>query len=366
MTYYKWCGRLLIVIAVLAINFLSMAVSAPAELTIYAEDRVYRFSNAEIGWIDGRRTLKGCESVVERIVADTFVAPVDASLSFNKNQAAPFVIHKEKDGKIIDKWALSHKIEHILQNGGREIRIKASPVKAKITTDELQKYTHLRGEFATDCSTSTINRIENIRLACEAINGTVVDDCEEFSFNKAVGERTAERGYKSAKIIFDGQFVDGIGGGICQVSSTLFNCALISDLTVTERHSHSIAVGYVEPSFDAMVSSHCDLKFTNNTQGPLFIRAIILDGKIIIEIYGTKNPYTITRESEIIEKTELIYKGENGEDAREGDEIIVPAHPKIKSRGMLLYSINGNTVFTRSLGISNYAEVIGVKAGGKS
>lgn len=106
------------------------------------------------------------------------------------------------------------------------------------------------------------------------MNLTEIANGEEFSFNAAVGERTEERGYSTAKVIENGKFVEGVGGGVCQVSSTVYNCALLSGLTVTERHRHSLAVSYVEPSFDAMVSySYADLRFYNDTGKSVFIVA---------------------------------------------------------------------------------------------
>ena len=161
----------------------------------------------------------------------------------------------------------------------------------------------LRGEFFTNYSSSTDERKHNIALASSSINKILVDVGGEFSFNRCVGQRTAKRGYKNAKVIFDGKFIEGIGGGVCQVSTTLYNAVLLAGLKVIEAHPHSLPISYVLPSFDAMVnSSYADLKFVNNTKNPIIIKATA-DGEVIkIQIYGEEMGYKIERRSVIIEK----------------------------------------------------------------
>ena len=132
----------------------------------------------------------------------------------------------------------------------------------QVTKQDLVNLTILRSEFTTYYPYSTPDRKLNIKLCASKINGTTLKSGEEFSFNNKVGKRTEENGFKLAKIIFNGSFIDGIGGGVCQVSTTLYNCALLSGLKITEHHSHSLAVSYIEPSFDAMVSGdYADLNF---------------------------------------------------------------------------------------------------------
>lgn len=96
--------------------------------------------------------------------------------------------------------------------------------------------------------------MHNIALAAEKINGCILADGEEFSFNGRVGARTESNGFLSAPIILEGDFVEGVGGGVCQASTTVYNAALLAGMEITEQHPHSLRVGYVEPSFDAMVS----------------------------------------------------------------------------------------------------------------
>lgn len=161
----------------------------------------------------------------------------------------------------------------------------------------------LRASFYTSYSNSSQERKHNIMLASKSINNTLVDVNGEFSFNYTVGERTQKRGYKQAKIIVGGEFVDGVGGGVCQVSTTLYNAVLLAGLKVIEYHPHSLPVSYVAPSFDAMVnSSWADLKFVNNTHNPVIIKAKADQERLLIEIWGQKMSEKYVRES-VITKT---------------------------------------------------------------
>ncbi len=161
----------------------------------------------------------------------------------------------------------------------------------------------LRSQFYTSYTTSTEERKCNIERAAKSLNNTLVLSGAEFSFNDRVGKRSIENGYKVSKIIFNGKFIDGVGGGVCQVSTTLYNAVILSDLWVTEYHPHSLPVSYVAPSFDAMVNSgSADLKFVNTTDNPLIIKTET-NGQILkIQIWGEKLNCKIKRISKNIEE----------------------------------------------------------------
>ncbi len=161
----------------------------------------------------------------------------------------------------------------------------------------------LRASFSTSYSTSSKERKHNIALASKALNNTLVESFGEFSFNRCVGERTEKRGYQKAKIIVSGEFVDGIGGGVCQVSTTLYNALILAGLEIIECHPHSLPVSYVEPSFDAMVNSgYADLKFINNTHNPIIIKAFANEDRLLIEVWGEKMTEKYIRKS-VVTKT---------------------------------------------------------------
>ncbi|MBQ4249187.1 MAG: VanW family protein [Clostridia bacterium] len=138
--------------------------------------------------------------------------------------------------------------------------------------------------------TSVANRSHNIRLAASKINGKVLNPGEEFSFNGTVGPRTEATGFKEAKIYTSNEIVDGVGGGICQVSSTIYVAALkVQDLTITQRRSHRFSVSYVKPAFDATVAwGSIDFRFRNNRSTPIKIECGVSGSTLTVKILGTK------------------------------------------------------------------------------
>ena len=140
--------------------------------------------------------------------------------------------------------------------------------------------------YTTYFDGSEKGRSENIRIAAMLIDDIIIQAYGEFSFNQTVGKRTGEAGFQDAKIIMDGEYVLGTGGGVCQVSTTLYNAALQAGLAVTEYHPHSLRVGYVAPSRDAMVSSHSDLRLFNGKSHPVRLRAAVQKGSVKIAFFG--------------------------------------------------------------------------------
>ena len=144
------------------------------------------------------------------------------------------------------------------------------------------------GAYTTYYDAEERARSENIRIAASLIDGVIIQPYGEFSFNQTVGKRTQEAGFQQAKIIVNGEYVLGTGGGVCQVSTTLYNAALLSGLEVTEFHAHSLRIQYVPPSCDAMVSSGSDLQLSNTRAHPVLLRAKIGKGNLKITFYGKK------------------------------------------------------------------------------
>lgn len=204
----------------------------------------------------------------------------------------------------------------------------------------------LIARFSTYYGDSKPNRKDNVALACRKIDGMVLYPEDEFSFNDIVGARTVENGFKSAYIIKDGEFVEGIGGGVCQVSSTLYNCALLANLTITCVRAHSLPVSYVAPSFDAMVSTASDLRFVNTLSSPVTIK-MLADGKYLkAEMYGIES-CTIRRRSQTIET--LPFEIEYRDDAtlKLGEEVIdTYGKAGLRSQGFLEYYQNGKLIKT--------------------
>lgn len=161
------------------------------------------------------------------------------------------------------------------------IPIKNQPFGA---CDDLEKMS----AYTTYYNENDGGRCENIAIAGRLINGITVQAYGEFSFNATVGRRTAAAGFQQAKIIVNGEYVSGVGGGVCQVSTTLYNAALKSGLSVIEWHPHSLRVGYVPPSRDAMVSTESDLKFFNPYDFPVRLCCEVFKGGIRVTFYGKR------------------------------------------------------------------------------
>ncbi|MGI5892173.1 MAG: VanW family protein [Bacillota bacterium] len=145
----------------------------------------------------------------------------------------------------------------------------------------------LLGSKTTYFNANLLNRTSNIKLASKAVNGLVLAPNQTFSFNKTVGPRSPKRGYKKAIIFMNGKKAEDYGGGVCQVSSTIYNAAIKANLKIVERHRHSIAVNYVAPDSDATVFyGEKDFRFTNNTKGNIIIKSKVGSNYLTIEIWS--------------------------------------------------------------------------------
>ena len=225
----------------------------------------------------------------------------------------------------------------------------------------------LRAEFSTDYSKSSIDRKHNIALAAKSLDKTLIDVGGDFSFNRTVGARTEKRGYKSAKIIVKGEFIEGIGGGVCQVSTTVYNAAIRAGLYITEVHGHSLAVSYVKPSCDAMVNSgSADLRFINRTHNPVIIRTYF-DGKTLkVKIYG--EPMTEKYELKSVIKREIlpeytVYSDDAGEypDLYSGERKVISGGKKgYESEGYLVKKVNGKMISSVRVRRDTYLSVNGL------
>lgn len=176
----------------------------------------------------------------------------------------------------------------------------------KGSREELSQVKDLLGSFTTSYASSGKSRSANVENGCRLIDGFVLYPGEEFSAYGAVSPFTKENGYFMAGSYVDGKVVDSLGGGICQVSTTLYNAVLLSELEVTERHNHSMIVSYVEPSADAAISesSGKDFKFVNNLTVPIYIEGYTSDKRITFNIYGSDSGAqgrSVHYESEVLE-----------------------------------------------------------------
>ena len=244
----------------------------------------------------------------------------------------PFAVYPSSTG--LDLSVSLDEAKAMLTEQKEEYVIPLKVVYPKVTTNDLgsEAFPDLLATYSTTFSTKNTNRSTNIRLATQKINGVVLMPGETFSYNQVVGKRTTANGFKVAAVYSNGEVSEGVGGGICQVSSTLYNAVLFSNLEVTERRNHTFHTGYVPAGQDATVSWGApDFKFKNNRNYPIRIVATVSGGKITTKIYGLKqaDDYTVKISSSIVGSipykttyktdsslgagnTKVIQKGSNG------------------------------------------------------
>ena len=219
---------------------------------------------------------------IEKIHEEIYKEPEDAYIVDE-----PFEVHPEVEGIDFDVEAA----KEILKEDKEEYVIPLIITKPEVTLDQLgeKAFPDQLSTFTTRYDVSDVDRTTNLRLACQKINGTVLLAGETFSYNDVVGARTVAAGYKNAKIYEAGQVVDGLGGGICQISSTLYNSALLANMEIVERRNHQFVTSYVEAGRDAtVVYGATDFKFKNTRKYPVRIVATANAGIATISIYGIK------------------------------------------------------------------------------
>lgn len=225
-------------------------------------------------------------------------------------------------GKELDISSTKESIYDALKNKDfKSIDLKVNIKDPKISTEAVKSVNTLLAEFSTKFSTKDSNRVTNVVLSAKATSDVLLMPGEEFSYNNLTGKRTASNGYKDAPVIINGKLEQDVGGGVCQVSSTLFNSVLYSGLDVTSRRNHSLKSSYVSIGRDAMVSDGgSDFRFKNPYSHPVYIKNTVSNGVITSKIYGNisdkKNisikvePYTT--EGLDAAKTYIEYKDSNG------------------------------------------------------
>ncbi len=176
-------------------------------------------------------------------------------------------------------------------SAGIEATLAVKPAPATLTSADLKQINGELGGFSTHFGGTGLNRGSNIALAASHINGTLLAPGEIFSYNKVVGPRDGSSGFKDAPVIIKGELVPGVGGGVCQVSSTLYNAVLLSDLKIVRRSHHAFPVHYLPAGRDAtVVDGAIDFQFQNNTPAPIYVAASARGGRLSFRIFGKHTP----------------------------------------------------------------------------
>lgn len=268
---------------------------------------------------------------LEAIYLEYCVEPIDAAVNEEDYSVFPEVY-----GYGFDIALLQEMVD--AAEPGQALEIELHYLAPEITKEAIEStlFQDVLGTYKA-YQASSADRATNLKLACQAINGLILRPGDTFSFNDAVGERTEARGYRPAAAYMNGKTVQEFGGGICQVSSALYYCALLGDLEIVRRTNHSYPSSYVPIGLDATVSwGSPDFRFRNNTDYPIRIEASASGGTVYMTLYGTDTKdYYIKLDSEILETYdyEVIYQTmpEDNEEGYKDGDIIQDAHTGYKA-----------------------------------
>jgi len=260
---------------------------------IILEKAIARFKTEALTAPNGKLSLEP-ENIIpkEPNIDDLYATycgdPVNASYKIENQK---LIITEEKDGVMFNKADAQKILDEAM---GDTIRIPVVVTPAEINVEQVKSelFPTLLSRYSSSYNAGDVSRSHNVALASEKINEVVLAPGDVFSYNDTVGPRTIDRGFRTANVYVGNKVEPGIGGGICQVSSTLFNAVVLADLKIVYRTNHSLPVSYVPLGRDATVSyGSIDFKFANNTSAPIKIVASASGGRNIVSIYGVKeNP----------------------------------------------------------------------------
>lgn len=284
----QWRYFMLIQTWLAGIFLLAQPLNHPDSLTVNQQgEKIAEVDRAQISvpvpgipLIDEKKYLQ----FIEQLDKQSFRAPVNARIN-NQGSIVPGQVGYRLNQKAFKESFYTY----FFSEGPSKIEVPEINVYPKVDTELLA---HIRtqqiGQYITYFNSNNKSRSHNIELAAEALDSHVVFPGEIFSFNQVVGKRTLEKGYMRAPIIVRGELSEGIGGGICQVSSTLFNAVDRAGLRIVQRYSHSKRVPYVPSGRDATVSWYGpDFQFQNKYNQPILIRAKRYGGSMIVKLYSS-------------------------------------------------------------------------------
>lgn len=313
------------------------------------------------------------DRVISNLGKEIFKSPEDAHAIINQDGSVK--IADSEIGRYLDLNETKTLLDEDLIKKDK-IELPVYKTEPKIYSSYFDGINKVLGDFSTDYSSSINNRKENIKIASSKFNNLKLNPGDKISFNDVVGEITEETGFKSATVIVGGEYESGIGGGICQVSTTLYNSLILSDLEIIERHNHSRPINYVDLGTDAAVASgYKDLKFKNNTKNPILILSEA-DGekldfkvlgnssdrdyevKILAERLGVVSPDVKTIYSESIPEGETLVResGKNGYSYKTYKEIIKNGEVLEKKEISNSYYVPKDKVLVVGTGISDDAD----------
>ncbi len=321
----------------------------------------------------------GMEEKLENIISEVESTPKSSGIKFDPNANEMFSKTEPQTGKIVNRQVLKSEIAKFIAGENlSEIEIPVVDIIPDEDFDSIINNISLRSTFTTNYSTSSADRKSNVKLALSKFNGMIIEPGEEISFNNTTGKRIKDNGYKTAKIIVGGKYVDGVGGGVCQASTTLYNALIRSDIEILQVNHHTLPASYVPLSFDAMVSEgYADLKFKNNLDTPIFIKTICDEQSATVEIYGQplENGLSIQTRAELVKilphgGDDIItdYKGEYENKVLYRGEYYRLKFPQegYESKGYIDYIKEGQVISSKEIRHDKYLPQNGIIVEGSS
>lgn len=313
----------------------------------------------------------GIASFVQKLAGQIDQEPKDAKvLSFDphpSNEADRFKFEEGQDGLLLDQLQLISAVEQAYQQErfGTAVVANVKLTPQKMTLEMLQNATQLIATASTKAANNA-NRNQNIRQCADSFDGRILMPGEVFSINESTGPRTLKTGYKPAGAIVSGILIDEPGGGVCQVSGTLYNAVLMADLEIVERYHHSWPSSYMPKALDASINyGTADFRFRNNRETPIYISHTFKDQKLEYKLYGAplEDGVTITLHSEVVSTKE------SPAPRTVVNNDLLPGQQRTKKHSMAGYTVNafrtlhdkdGNVIKTEKMYTDVYAPQVGI------
>ncbi len=271
------------------------------------------------------------------------IAAKDAAMT-GYDEETKFLFSEEKAGRKVNREDLLEKIGKAVASGdyGAVLEGEVSEVPAAMNLEQAKEAYVLLAKFRTEAGVDNEDRDHNVKLAADTVNNTLIAPGEEFSMNAVIGETTEEQGYREAATYARGEVVPEFGGGVCQVSSTIYNAVIQAGLKTTERKNHSMTVSYVPLGEDAMISYwNSDLKFENNSSGNILVLLDAYGPEVICYIYGIpvlEEGVTVKMDSRVVETLPIP------EPSYVEDDSLSPGEERYKSYGKEGYRVETDLV----------------------
>ncbi|MBQ3423630.1 MAG: VanW family protein, partial [Clostridia bacterium] len=253
---------------------------------------------------------KALDAFIDSVYEQIYVAPVDAEVAVTETK--PVIITASQSGTALDKEKTRENLVALIETGKGDTALPVNEIQPAVTSDNMEM--SVVAKFSTDVSFRGADSRANVRQALSFFNGYVVYPGDTCDFNAVVGPRTIGRGFKEAPEYAGNEKIKGVGGGVCQASTTLYDAVIMANMTILERHNHSMTVSYVEPSQDAAVeygtngSDGKNFVFRNDTEHAIYIYTDVDKENATVTIYGTRPEYHYELVSVIVDEQKSTRK----------------------------------------------------------